>query len=266
MKLSMKLKSITLNTFLWLLWRDIRALRTTFIKLWIDYVFSLGVIVVLNNYVMTKFGLPANYGVHMLIGQGVAGILWLVFQDLNVLAYDLQGPKAISYELTLPITYRLVYLRYICIGVIKAVLIILSTLPVCALLIARDIDVKSISPFKFLGVYILAAVLISFFSMFLTVIFKKAESLNSFWMRWGMAIWMFSGLYTPWYVMAKAATWAGYLTLFNPLLYAFEATHAAFMGQQQFINIWLCVLAMIGFSVFFAYCGMYLFKKRLDCV
>jgi ABC-type multidrug transport system permease subunit len=215
---------------------------------------------------MTKFGLPASYGVHILVGQGLASVVWLVSYDLNLLAYDLQGPKTISYELTLPITYRLIYLKYVLAAMIKGALVNLAALPVCALLIAQDVNVAAISPGTFLGGYLLAALLMAFFCMLLTVIFKNADALNSFWMRWGMALWMFSGLYTPWYVMAKAAAWAGYLTLLNPFLYAFEATHAAFMGQQQFINFWWCIIAMIGFIVLFAYVGMYRFKKRLDCV
>lgn len=260
------IKSVTFNTFLWLLWRDIRALRRTFISQWIDYSFVTCAVVILNNYFMTAFGMPVTFGVHMLVSQSIASMIWLITADTSMLAMDVQGPKAVSYELTLPITYRLVYLKYACAFVIKAVVINLATFPLGALCVFNKIDIGAISPIKFLGITIFSAIVIAFFSMMLAMLFKSVDSLSKFWMRWGMLIWMFGGLYTPWYIMAKASIWAGYATLINPLLYCLEAAHAAFMGQQQFINFWLCVLAIIGFGLIFTFIGMYLFKKRLDCV
>jgi hypothetical protein len=260
------IKSTTLNTFLWLLWRDIRALRKTFVSQWIDYSFIICAVVVLNNYFMTAFGMPVSFGVHMLVSQSIASMIWLITGDTNFLAMDVHGPKAISYELTLPITYRLIYLKYACAFVIKAVLVNLATFPLGAIFVLNKIDVSAIAPLKFLGITIFAAIVIALFSMMLAMLFKNIDALSKFWMRWGMIIWMFSGLYTPWYIMAKASIWAGYATLINPLVYCIEAAHAAFMGQQQFINFWLCILAIIAFGVLFAFVGMYFFKKRLDCV
>ncbi len=260
------IKSTTLNTFLWLLWRDIRALRRTFVSQWIDYSFIICAVVVLNNYFMTAFGMPVSFGVHMLVSQSIASMIWLVTADTNVLAMDVHGPKAISYELTLPITYKLVYIKYACAFVIKAIVINLASFPLGALCVLNKIDIGAIAPLKFLGITIFAAIVIALFSMMLAMLFKSIDALSKFWMRWGMIIWMFSGLYTPWYAMSKASVWAGYIFLFNPFIYNFESIHAAFMGQTGFINFWLCIAAMLAFGIFFMLCGMWLFKKKLDCV
>lgn len=255
-----------LNTFLWLLWRDIRALRKTFFNQWLDYSCLLTITVLLNNYVMPTFGLPATFGVYMLISQAVANLLWVITADCGAWAYDLQGTKAISYELTLPISHQLVYLKYACAFAIKALIINITSLPVAALVIAKSIDVGAISWGNFLIAFALSSVFFALFNLCVVVLYNNVETYNRFWMRWGMIIWMFSGLFSPWYIINKSSIYAGYATLCNPLLYAYEATHAAFMGQGQFINFWICIVAMIGFGIVFTVGGVYLFKKRLDCV
>lgn len=261
-----KIKNTTLNTFFWLLWRDVRALRNTFFNQWIDYSFLLCATVIINGYVMPLMGVKHSFGVLMLISQVVASLLWVITSDASTWAYDLHGPKAISYELTLPISYQLVYLKYACAFAIKAFLINLATLPIGALIVFKLIDFHAIAPVKFLIAYIMASASFALFNLFFVVLHKTVESYNRFWMRWGMIIWMFSGLFAPWIVMRQASIWAGYAVLLNPFLYAYEAAHAAFMGQGQFINFWLCLCAMFAFGVCFAFCGMWLFRRKLDCV
>ncbi len=260
------IKNTALNTFIWLLWRDVRALRKTFINQWLDFSFLLCTVVILNTYFMPFMGVSKSFGVLMLTSQIAASLAWVITGDAGVWAYDLQGSKSILYELTLPITYRLVYLKYACAFAIKSVSINLATLPIGILLVFKVIDFGAISPIKFLGAYLLSAVVFAFFNLFVVVLYKNVESYNRFWMRWGMIIWMFSGLFTPWAVMKKASTLAGYFLLLNPFLYIYESAHAAFMGQPGFINFWTCILAMLVFSVLFMLFGMKLFKKKLDCV
>lgn len=260
----------SLNTFKWLLWRDVRALRKTFVSQWIDFTCLLCVVVVLNNYIMTTFGMPANFGVYMLVSQMVAGLAWSAVEGAGVLAWDLQGVRAITYELALPITYRLVYLQYVCAYAIKALLINVASMPIAALLIAKQLPLSSISWFKLALILPCASVFFSFFMLCIVMLHKNAETLGRFWMRWGMIIWMFSGQFSPWYIFNKTSVYAGYAVMLNPFIYVFEAAHAAFMGPvmggSHFINFWLCCIAIVLFGIFFAWAGMYLFKKKLDCV
>lgn len=255
-----------LRTFLWLLWRDIRALRKTFFNQWFDYTCTLSLVVLFNDNVMPTFGLPATFGVYMFISQAIASVLWVISGDAGTWAYDIHGPKAISYELTLPISHRLVYLKYAAAYAIKAMAINLASMPVAALCIVKNINFSAISPIKFLIAYVLSALFFALFNLCIVVLYNTVESYNHFWMRWGMVIWMFSGLFAPWYITYKSSVYAGYATLLNPFVYVYEAAHAAFMGQAQFINFWACTVAMIGFGILFAIGGLYLFKKRLDCV
>lgn len=255
-----------LNTFFWLLWRDVLALRKTFFSQWVNYSCSLSLIVIFNANIMPTFGLPATFGVYMFISQAVASLLWVISSDVSSWAYDLHGPKAISYELTLPISYQLVYLKYATAYAIKAMAINLASMPVAAIFVVKSIDFSAISPLKFLAAYVLSSLFFALFDLCVVVLYTSIEAYNHFWMRWGMVIWMFSGLFAPWHITYKTSAYAGYATLLNPFIYVYEGAHAAFMGQGQFINFWICCTAVMCFGTLLAFVGMQFFKKRLDCV
>ena len=66
--------------------------------------------------------------------------------------------------------------------------------------------------------------------------------------------------------MYGAAPALAYANLANPLLYPMEGMRAAIVGQEGFINYWLCLAAIILCSGILIALSLWLFKKRLDCV
>lgn len=257
--------SIALNAFKWLVWRDMRALMRNFAATWFDNVVLLVAVVVFNSFVMPNFGLPANFGLYMLVSQTIACMTWIAINQSNALAVDLEGPQTITYELTLPLPAWCVYLKLVCVAALHSLLITTAVLPVGMLIAFGQLHLSWFTPLFFI-VYPTACIMAASFGFMLAVWFKSLTSLNSFWMRWGSVLWMFSGLFAPWKIMLKTSVFMAAAALANPFLYVYEATHTPFMGQEQFLNIWFCLGMLILFCTLFLFVGWRLFKRRLDCV
>lgn len=257
--------SITLHTFAWLVWRDVRALLSNFKTRWVDNACVIVVVVMLNNYVMPTFGLPGNFGMYMLVSQIVATTLYIIFEQGSALVVDLAGSQAITYELTLPLPSWLVYFKLVCVAALRGLILGATVLPVGLILVYNSLQV-SVLTLLYPLIYPLCCIFFATFIMMIASSFRTVESFASFWMRWGMAIWMFGGLFAPWFIMYKASKLIAYATLANPVLYAFESMHVPFMGQAGFLNVWLCLAVMLVFGALFLFIGWRVFKRRLDCV
>jgi len=133
-------------------------------------------------------------------------------------------------------------------------------------LLWNKVDWSQISIFKFLLIYPLINIFFAFFCLFIAVYVKGIVKFSSFWMRWGAQLFFFSGYFFSWYTLYGISKLAAHINLINPLIYPFEAIHIPFMGQSGFINFWLCVPAIILFTLLFALIGIRIFKRRLDCV
>jgi hypothetical protein len=50
------------------------------------------------------------------------------------------------------------------------------------------------------------------------------------------------------------------------MIYTTEAVRVALLGQEGFINFWLCVLAILFFATLSLYFGIANLRKRLDFI
>jgi len=257
---------ISLNSFFWLIYRGIRSLKKTIVTQWIDFAILTGSITLIYGYIMPSLGLKGDYGIFMMLGQVAACCVWIIQGESTKIVTDLDGPKVISYELTLPLPYWAVYIKVACEYAIKAALVNIINIPLGLFLLWNKVDWSQISIFKFLLIYPLINIFFAFFCLFIAVYVKGIVKFSSFWMRWGAQLFFFSGYFFSWYTLYGISKLAAHINLINPLIYPFEAIHIPFMGQSGFINFWLCVPAIILFTLLFALIGIRIFKRRLDCV
>lgn len=257
---------LVLNTFKWLLWRDIRVLSKDYLNNLFDVVTIPVGITVVSAYIMPYMGLPSNFGSFSLVGSVVGMCYNTPSTYAGDLVSDLEGQKNISYELTLPLPYWLVYIKIGFAYAIKAILINIFTFPIAALFIPGQIDLSQVSILKFLLIFPTINIFFAFYALAVAVFVKNIVNYGRFWIRWGWLLFLVGGWQFSWITMYKAWPQLAILSLFNPLVYTFEGPRAAILGQEGSLNFWASFFVLCLFSLVFIFFGIRSFKKKLDCV
>lgn len=257
---------VSLRTWGWLIWRDIRVLQRNLIDSVLDSVLLPISFILVSGYVLPTMGITQAYGSFMVIGWLVAMVMNTPATEAAHLVADLDSEKRISYELTLPLPYWLLYLKYATVYAIKTMITNALTLPLGIILLWNRFDLTYFSFEKWVGMYMLMAFLFSFFALFVAIKIHTLEAHSRFWLRWGWQLMGLGGMATSWLGMYQVNELAAYVNLLNPMVYPFEGIRTAVFGQAGYINYWVCIIMMLIFMFFFAYQGIRNFKRRLDCV
>lgn len=254
------------STFIWLIWRDIRVLGKNFVSSLIDAALLPIGWTFTSGYVMPLLGVPDNYGAFMLAGLAAGMCFNSTGTDGGNLVSDLEGPKSISYELSLPITYWMICIKTAIVYALRSMALNIFIFPIGALMLWGKIDIAAISYGKFLLIYLVANLMYGFFSLLVALSVKDNANYGRFWIRWGWLLFTSGGFQFSWHIMKEAVPIFGYISLLNPLLYPFEGMRAALLGQSEYINFWICLTVTALFTALFAIGALKIFKKRLDCV
>jgi ABC-type polysaccharide/polyol phosphate export permease len=54
--------------------------------------------------------------------------------------------------------------------------------------------------------------------------------------------------------------------LINPMIYITEAVRCALLGQEGYLNFWLCILVILLFAALSFYFGIKSLRKKLDFI
>ena len=142
----------------------------------------------------------------------------------------------------------------------------ISILPIGKLLLWNKFNLTNFCFFKFILISIITSIFYGFFSLWLSSFVKDLENSGWMWARVINPIYMFCGYFSTWQSIYQTNNIIGYLHFLNPLLYAIEGTRAAFLGQNGYLNFWICLLMLMFFIFIFGYLGIKKFKKRVDFV
>jgi ABC-type multidrug transport system permease subunit len=216
---------------------------------------------------MPLLGVPSDYGAVMLVSS-------IVMMSFNAatwmggapLVSDLDGEKAITYELSLPLPYWLVFIKVAFSFAVNAIVLNILTLAVGKLLLFDRFDLSNLSIIKFTLMYICSCVFFGFFALWVTSWVRGMHGLGRFYLRIATLLIFFGGFQFAWITLFNALPWLGYANLLNPFTYACDGLRAAVLGQEGYLNFWLCTGMLLVFTLFFAVSAIYNFKRRLDCV
>lgn len=261
------LLSQPLQTFFWLLWRDVRTIKHDFLNNLIDALIIPSTIIIINGYILPYLGLPLDYGSFM-VASSIVMMCYMNtnWNGANTFINDLEGDRAISYELTLPLPSWLVFMRVALVAAINAMVLSIFILPMGKLILWDRFDFSQLNWFKFALMYVSIALFNGFFALVPVSLVNGMRGFVRYQMRFGSQLVFFSGFQYSWAMMTMAIPILGYLNLLNPLLYAFEGIHAAVLGQGNYINFWICLGFLWMATVSSAILIVKRFKKRLDCV
>jgi hypothetical protein len=85
-------------------------------------------------------------------------------------------------------------------------------------------------------------------------------------MRFVYPLWVFGGYQYSYAVLANKNPWFAYISLINPQLYIMEGMRAAILGQEGYLNFWLCAGMTFFFSIICGIHAIFKIKRRLDFV
>lgn len=252
--------------FLQLLKRDLRGFSREYPTKLFDTAFLFFTNMIVFAYLMPKQGLDENYGVFLMIGAIASFGLIEIVGRVSVLLSDIDGERAISQTLIMPVSASAVFCYIATYWALSSMLLSVLLFPLGKLLLWNRFDLSSISFIRLIPIYLTANLFYGFFALWLTSILKGMEGLNTLWMRVINPLWMFGAYFYSWYASFALSPVIGYISLINPMVYIMEGMRAATLGQEGYLPYGTCLVILWGFIII---CGMDAtrrLKKRLDCV
>ena len=256
----------SLRVFSWLLWFDIRLLYKDFLNNLLDALAWPIALIVVNGYIMPTLGMPENFGAFTAVSMVVIMGAYKAWTAAMPVATDLAGPQAISYELTLPLPYWMVWVKYGLSMAIQAAAFNVVPLLLGKIILGSKFDLSHFSLLWFMIIYLAACLFFGMFALWSTVITKTIEGHFRLELRLIGPMFFLNGWTASWAAMYAASPILGVFVRFLPWIYAYEGCRVAVFGQQGYIDFWTCLLRLLLWALFLALMSIKLFKKRMDCV
>ena len=256
----------SLKTAGWLLWCDIQQ----FMKDWhnniLDSLFWPLVLILANGYILPAMGMPSDYGAFIAISMLIIMASFTAWSAANVLAADFESTRSIGYELTLPLPYWLVYIKIVLQFAFKAAIFNLISLLIGKIILMNAFSFANFKLFSFTLIYLTSCVFFGTFALWAAALAGNVKKFMRLELRIAGPLFFICGYSFPWQTLHSISPTMGKLMLLTPWIYAYEGVRIAIFGQFGYLNYWLCMGMLILFIIIYGLHGLYLFKKRLDCV
>lgn len=256
----------TWKLFYWLMRRDL----TIFLRDYKGYLFNVIIWIVIDigvfAYLMPYFGLKLNFGTFIVAGIIASLGMFEAMHSATLFADDLENDKQVTYDLTLPVSSNLIFIQRATLYTCRMILLSVFVIPLSKLFFWYKIELVHFSFLKFTLIFLSFNIMYGFFGLWMVSFIKEMEDVRDIWTRIVFPLWFLGGYQFSWQAMYAVAPILSYLALLNPITYAMEGARVAILGQSNFLNFWLCLGALAFFAILFGMRGIYLLRKRLDCV
>jgi ABC-2 type transport system permease protein len=245
--------------------RDLAAYRPQYKDDLINTLIWNCLVVFVFAYIMPEVGLN-NFGTFILITNIASIGFFSTTEKIGSIVSDLEGDKAISYYLTLPIPQWLVFVQMAIANAMQAVSIAIVAFPIGLLILG---DIHALPHFcwwKFAIMLVVSSIFYGFFSLVAAAFTKNIYSMNNTWLRVIFPLWHLGGNMYPWKEMHNVSPIFANILLANPIMYCLEGTRATTLAPELSLSFWTCVLTLLSFTALMAYVGISKFLKRLDCL
>lgn len=217
-------------------------------------------------YIMTGFGLSADFGPMFAAGLVVSAGGFELYGQIAGLIGDMEGEKHINYQLTLPLPGWMVWLKIALVCAVRALFISCVATVVCKALLWHSWSWATIDPIKLVFIFCLGRLYTGAYFLFLASFTPSLMSLETTFMRIVFPLWFFGGFEFSWMVLHKLYPSLSYLSILNPEMHGMESMRTAFLGQQGFFPFWISIPCLVAFISIFAIIGIRRLKRRLDHV
>ena len=264
---------LTLNksyfqTFKYLLIRSIKIKNRGLLDKIINSFIWSGLQIILFAFIMPKIGLDKNFGAFIVAILPATSAFFAAMNSIYPLLSDITNDgSGLTYELILPVPQWLIFTKYSLECAYQAFMASVLILPFGKLILWNNFSFQYFSFIKFYFILILSLLFFGFFALFITSLCKDTyTSLDNIWMRFIFTMWFFGGAQFSWKTLYSVSPIISYISLLNPLLYTMEGARAAALDPKLSFPYWLCVFALIFFTIIFGYIGIQNLKRRMDCL
>jgi len=225
-----------------------------------------GVLTVLVfEYIMPEMGL-AGMGSFMASGAIASWGFAEVTENISRFIADLEGERSISYYLTLPMPQWAVFVRLALSNAFQALFIAVFFIPLFKVILWDAFSLDQLSVVKFILIFLVSHLFYGFFSLCLASYIDSLDLMGNVWMRIVFPLWWIGCYQFTWKALYQVHPWLALVNLLNPLVYIFEGTRAALIGQEGYLDFWLSFVALLIMTVLAGFFGIKKLKKRLDCL
>jgi len=257
--------NLALKSFCALMHRDLVIFFATCKDRLINAVVWGVLTVLVFEYIMPQMGMP-GMGSFMASGAIASWGFAEVTENISRFIADLEGERSISYYLTLPMPQWAVFVRLALSNAFQALFIAIFFIPLFKIILWNSFGLDQFSLFKFIVIFLLSHLFYGFFSLCLGAQVKSLDLMGNVWMRIVFPLWWIGCYQFTWKALYQAHPWLALINLLNPLVYIFEGTRAALIGQKEYLDFWFCCLALIAMTLIAGLFGIQKLKKRLDCL
>lgn len=254
-----------MNTCKNLVWSDLVVFKQNILDKIIDIGIWVVLTIVVTGYVMPYFGL-ANFGPFQFCGVIAAVGLFELYSTVVDLVADLEGDRVINYNLTLPIPSILALMsKSVYYFIIYSTLTALM-LPIGWVSLWGQWHLMDISYFKLVLAVLFQSIFYACFVLWAASMIANMSKLGTVWARFIFPMWFMGGFQFSWLSLHHAMPILAYINVINPMIYITESMRAAMLGQEGYVNFWICLIAIAVYSVLSLALGIRNLKKRLDFV
>ncbi|MBI2775600.1 ABC transporter permease [Candidatus Dependentiae bacterium] len=221
---------------------------------------------VVNSYLMPAFGLSLEYSAFILAGLCASAGLFGIFPSVANLVSDFKGDQVYTYYLTLPLPSWMIFLRLIFYYALNFSLLGILVLPIGQLLIWDRFSLRHVAFGKFFLIFTLSYFFYGAFTLWIASRVPDMTKIGNVWMRFVYPIWFLGCFQFSWAVLREKSQLFSFINLMNPITYIMEGMRAAVLGQNGYLNFWICCLMIAFFGILCSWRAIVLLKRRLDFV
>jgi len=245
---------------------DLLIFKQNFIDKFIDVSIWIILTIFVTSYIMPYFGLQNNFGVFQFAGILAAVGLFELYSSVVDFVSDLQGDRHVDYALTLPIPSWFAIASKSIYFFIIYLLLAVVVFPIGKLCLWNQLDLTQINYFYLILTLIMQNIFYACFAIWAVSMIDNMSNLGKVWSRFIFPMWFMGGFQFSWMSLYQVNKGIAIINLLNPMIYVTESTRIAFLGQQDYLNFWLCLGALIIFSILAFWIGFMNLKNRLDFV
>lgn len=255
-----------LKTFWALLKTDFAIVNKNIVNDIIDVFIWISLISIVFTYIFPQLGMSKDFGGLALVGTiASCGIFDIWSTTANYLS-DLEGNNTNSYFFTLPIPSWTIFIKIALAQAYKTIILSTFILPLGKLILANRLNLSNFSPIKFFLMFATVNIFCGFFAILMISVTSSMKRVNSVWVRVLFPLWFLGGAEFPWKAIQGLSEYLAYTVLLNPILYCMEGIRATTLGQENYLNFWICLIFLWISGGIFGYLGIKRLKKRLDLV
>ncbi len=254
------------HVFFQLLYRDLLIFKRDYWNKFCDMVIVFAVNVLIFGYFMSGEGLSASFGPFLLIAAiGSFGLIEIVGK-VALLLSDIEGERAITQLLIMPIRSEWVFIYMGVFWAITSALLSVLLFPVGKLLLWTRFDLAAISYIRLIPLFLTSNLFFGAFALWLSSIIPGMSSLSTLWLRYIVPLWMFGTYFFSWETAYQLNPVIGIILLFNPIVYVIEGMRASTLGQAGYLPYWISLLVLWGFIFACTLHAIKRLKRTLDCL